>query len=200
MLKSFMFASQPNSASNRPRRLHPLHSTPCHPGSTPCHPHSNPCHPACPACPERSRGERSRRERSERSAFLSLVAPRHSPLALAPITTFLVYPELRRVYPEPRRATLALDSQLTENPATLSPLPATLTSRVNPNPFVCHSYNPSDLPSLLLFNPLCELCALRSWRLPRPSRGVKFAIQKHHSPTAQAAPASRTLFTLFQKR
>jgi hypothetical protein len=140
MLKSFMFASQPNSASNRPRRLHPLHSTPCHPGSTPCHPHSNPCHPACPACPERSRGERSRRERSEGSAFLSLVAPRHSPLALAPVTPFLVYPELRRVYPEPRRATLALDSQLTENPATLSPFPATLTSRVNPNPFVCHSY------------------------------------------------------------
>ena len=36
-------------------------------------------------------------------------------------------------------ATLRDHQQLTENPATLSPFPATLTSRVNHNPFVCHS-------------------------------------------------------------
>src|ERR1700730_18129593 len=37
-------------------------------------------------------------------------------------------------------ATLADSSQPIENPATLSPVFATLTSRVNPKSFVCHSY------------------------------------------------------------
>ena len=103
MLKSFMFASHLTSPSNRPRRLQPLHSNPCHP-------HSNQCHP----------------ERSEGSALPFLVAPRRSLLALAPRNAFL--------------ATLAVTSQRTENPATLSPLRAALTRRVNLNPFVCHSY------------------------------------------------------------
>jgi hypothetical protein len=40
----------------------------------------------------------------------------------------------------PFLATLTDDPQLTENAATLSPVPATLTSRVKHNPFVCHSY------------------------------------------------------------
>jgi hypothetical protein len=40
----------------------------------------------------------------------------------------------------PFPATLADHPQLTENPATLSPVPATLASRVKHNPFVCHSY------------------------------------------------------------
>jgi hypothetical protein len=40
----------------------------------------------------------------------------------------------------PFLATLTDDPQLTENPATLSPVPATLTGRVKHNPFVCHSY------------------------------------------------------------
>jgi hypothetical protein len=39
----------------------------------------------------------------------------------------------------PFPATLAGHPQLTENPATLSPLPATLTSRVKPKSRVCHS-------------------------------------------------------------
>jgi hypothetical protein len=110
MVKSFMFASHPTYPSIRPRPLHSLAS--------------NNCHPACP--------ERSRRERSEGSAFLPLVAHRHSPL----------------VYPEPLTAILLLReeprgdaaSQSAENPATLSPFSATLTRRVKPNPFVCHSY------------------------------------------------------------
>ena len=110
MLKSFMFASQPNHASNRPRRLHPPHSKHAHPDPNRCHPDSNYCHP----------------ELSEGSAFLSPVAHRRSPLALTPLTPFL--------------ATLIVASQLTENPATLSPVLATLTRRVKPNPFVCHSY------------------------------------------------------------
>jgi len=37
-------------------------------------------------------------------------------------------------------ATLTDRSQLTENPATLSPVSATLTDTVDHNPFVCHSY------------------------------------------------------------
>jgi len=37
-------------------------------------------------------------------------------------------------------ATLTDSSQPIENPATLSPVFVTLTSRVNPNPCVCHSY------------------------------------------------------------
>jgi hypothetical protein len=37
-------------------------------------------------------------------------------------------------------AILADSLQLAENPVTLSPFPANLTTRVNPNPFVCHSY------------------------------------------------------------
>jgi hypothetical protein len=44
------------------------------------------------------------------------------------------------VYPEPRRTTLAIPPQTTETKATLSPVFATLTRRVTPNPFVCHSY------------------------------------------------------------
>jgi hypothetical protein len=110
MVKSFMFASQPNHISSRPRPLHPLAS--------------NNCHPACP--------ERSRRERSEGSAFLPLVARRRSQPAFAPVTPFV--------------ATDTAASQLTENPATLSPVFATLTRRVKPNPFVCHSYkkHPGD--------------------------------------------------------
>jgi hypothetical protein len=40
----------------------------------------------------------------------------------------------------PLFATLTRNSQLTEKTATLSPFPATLTSRVKPKSFVCHSY------------------------------------------------------------
>src|SRR5579859_3870208 len=50
----------------------------------------------------------------------------HSPRAAASLSPFL--------------ATLTADLQLTENPATLSPATATLTSRVTHNPCVCHSY------------------------------------------------------------
>ena len=40
----------------------------------------------------------------------------------------------------PLLATLMRHVQITENKATLSPFPATLTSRVEPKSFVCHSY------------------------------------------------------------
>jgi hypothetical protein len=42
--------------------------------------------------------------------------------------------------PTPFPATLAASLQPTEIPATLSPFAATLTGRINHNPFVCHSY------------------------------------------------------------
>jgi len=54
------------------------------------------------------------------------LAAHHSLLATVPATSF--------------PATLTDHSQLTENPSALSPLPATLTSHVKPNPCVCHSY------------------------------------------------------------
>ncbi len=47
----------------------------------------------------------------------------------------------QKLYPASRfPATLAVRPQLTENTTTLSPAFATLTTRVNLNPFVCHSY------------------------------------------------------------
>jgi len=50
----------------------------------------------------------------------------HSSLATAPLTPF--------------PATLSGESQLIENPATLSRVLATLTRHLHLNPFVCHSY------------------------------------------------------------
>ena len=46
---------------------------------------------------------------------------------------------LRPFFLSPLFVTLRDHPQLTENPATLSPFPATLTTHVNHNPFVCHS-------------------------------------------------------------
>jgi hypothetical protein len=60
------------------------------------------------------------------SEYWPPLATSHSPLT----TAFL----------SPLFVTLADHLQLTENPATLSPFPATLTRRVKVNPFVCHSY------------------------------------------------------------
>jgi hypothetical protein len=57
---------------------------------------------------------------------LCSLATRHSQLAAVPVTPFPV--------------TLPDHSQLTENPAALSPLPGTLTSHVKPKSFGCHSY------------------------------------------------------------
>jgi hypothetical protein len=114
MLPSSMFSSPATSPKNRSPRPHPLPS--------------NWRHPACP--------ERSRRERSEGSWLVRPLAP------IAPFEQSLSC-ELSTVK-RPRLsrfvATLTDEPQLTENPATLSPVPATLTSRVKHNPFVCHSY------------------------------------------------------------
>jgi hypothetical protein len=58
--------------------------------------------------------------------FVSCLSIYHPPLATAPLTPFA--------------AALTAPRQLNENSTTLSPLAATLTSHVNHNPFVCHSY------------------------------------------------------------
>ena len=64
--------------------------------------------------------------RSFQRFFASHLAGSHSSLATAPLTPF--------------PATLREKSQLTENPAALSRVVATLTRHVHHNPFVCHSY------------------------------------------------------------
>jgi hypothetical protein len=190
MLKSFMFASQPHHASNLPRRLHPLHSTHCHPHFTHRHPHSNPCLP----------------ERSEGPAFLSRIAPRRSPLALPPVTPFLVYPEPRRATLSPReepRGTVT--SQLTENPATLSPLLATLTRRVKPNPFVCHSYKkhpgvgvphqvfPLSYSSIFSVNSALAVPGVYPGRVG----ALKYPFKSTTVPPLKQKPMPHALFSLF---
>ena len=116
-----MFSSPISSPTNRSAFPRPFHSNQCHP------------------------------ERSEGSAF------RLSPLSALSVSAFsspdvssfnsklsTACPERsRRVnFPSlsPFLATLTDESQPTENSATLSLVVATLTSRVNHNPFVCHSY------------------------------------------------------------
>jgi hypothetical protein len=90
-------------------------------------------------------------ERSEGSAFLFSPIRALSVPALSSSFFPAVACELSTACPERSRrgncpllipfpATLTDPPQLAENPATLSPVPATLTSRVKHNPFVCHSY------------------------------------------------------------
>jgi len=64
-------------------------------------------------------------DRSEEPAFSFL---KYEPLAASLLAVSLL------------TATLTRPPQLTDNTATLSPSFATLANRVNPNPFVCHSY------------------------------------------------------------
>jgi hypothetical protein len=163
MVKSSMFASHLTSPSNRPRRLYPLHSNHCHP------------------------------ERSEGSAFLSLVAPRRSPLALAPLTPFL--------------ATLAAASQLTENPATLSPFAAALRRRVKPNPFVCHSYkkHPGVGVSRHIFPQSCSSIFSVNSALAVPGvcpdrvEALESQFKTTAVPPLQQKPLPHALFSLFPK-
>jgi len=66
----------------------------------------------------------------------------HSERSQGPAFSSLKYepPTAGLLAVSPLAATLTWAPQLTENTATLSPSFATLTSRVNPNSFVCHSY------------------------------------------------------------
>ena len=108
-----MFSSQPTSPTNRSTLPQSFHSNRCHP------------------------------ERSEGSSFCS--APLSALSAYArpspdfyPLSFNLSTVNFPSLSPFP--ATLTADSQLAENSATLSLVVATLTSLVNHNPFVCHSY------------------------------------------------------------
>jgi len=106
-----MFASPAASPTNRSPRFHPLSSNLCHP------------------------------ELCEGSAFRlspprALSVPTFSSPDLCPFNFKLSTVNCL----SPFLATLTDEPQLTENPATLTPVSATLTSRVKVNPFVCHSY------------------------------------------------------------
>jgi hypothetical protein len=110
-----MFSSPAASPTNRSPLRRPSHSNRCHP------------------------------ERSEGSCLVPLapIAPFEQSLLCRRPFLLAVGCELSTVncHPvSPFPATLTANSQLTENSATLSPVSATLTGRVNPNPFVCHSY------------------------------------------------------------
>jgi hypothetical protein len=145
-------------------------------------------------------------ERSEGSAFR--LSPLHalslnafSPSDVCPFNFRLssACPERsRRVnFPPltPFPATLTSHPQLAENTATLSPAVATLTSRINPNPFVCRSYikpwglHPSSqnpVPFCLgprLFwnwhlrrNPGAEVLSFRPIRVGQPILAVLFPV------------------------
>ena len=90
---------------------------------------------------------------------------------------------VRLLFPSPLFATLADHLQLPENPATLSPFPATLTRRVNHNPFACHSYEK---------HPGAGASAL--FVIPREPRNLLLLFQfaTHHSPLATKFPIIRT--------
>jgi len=115
-----MFASPSSSPTNRSPHLLP--------------PSSNLCHP------EHREGSAFRlfppRALSV-PAFCSYPSPFNLVLSLEASNSVgtVNFPSL-----SPFPATLTDRSQLTENPATLSLLSATLTDTVDHNPFVCHSY------------------------------------------------------------
>ena len=112
-----------------------------------------------------------------------LFAHRRSPLALAPVTPFV--------------ATLAAASQLAENSATLSPFAATLTRRVKPNPFVCHSYKkhpgvgvPRHIFPLSCSSILSVISALSALKSPCKSTSL---------PPLEQEPSPRALFSLLSR-
>src|SRR5579859_8127973 len=115
-----MFASPSTSPTNHSPRLRPLHSNCCH--------------------PEHSEGSAFRLSPLRAlsvPAFCSDPSPFNFVLSLEdsdPVGN-VNFPSL-----SPFPATLTDRSQLTENPATLSSVSATLTDTVDHNPFVCHSY------------------------------------------------------------
>jgi hypothetical protein len=111
-----MFSSLSTSPKNRSPRLRPLHSNCCH--------------------PERSEGSQLVRPLAPTAPFAQSLLCRHPFfLTIASDLSTVNFLSL-----SPFLATLTGDSQLTENPATLSPVTATLTSRVKHKSFACHSY------------------------------------------------------------
>jgi hypothetical protein len=103
-----------------------------------------------------------------------------------PVSPFPVYAELRR-------ATLTDHSQLIENAITLSPVLATLTSRVKHNPFVYHSYRKHPRwgytlqPGISSFRNLTTLYSL----LVYPEASRKATISFRIRTSEKRAPNSR---------
>ena len=124
-----MFSSPAASPTNRSRGPRPSHSNRCHPERSEG------------SCLVRPLAPIARFEQSllYRRPFLLAVGCELSTVNCHPLSPF--------------PATLTTDSQLTENSATLSPFAVTLTSRVNHNPFVCHSCrkHPGSHPSRQIF-------------------------------------------------
>jgi hypothetical protein len=94
------------------------------------------------------------------------LATRHSSLATAPLTPF--------------PATLTSHLQPVKNTTTLSPAFATLTRRVKPNSFVCHSYKK---------HPASNLSSQRSCRSSFPPPNF---LPTRHSPLATISFTIRT--------
>src|SRR5579859_388041 len=115
-----MFASPSASPTNRSPHLLP-------PSSNLCHPEHREGSAFRLSLPRALSGPALSSHPSPVKFALSIEAP-------APVGA-VNFPSL-----SPFPAALTDRSQLTENPATLSPVSATLTSRVKLNPFVCHSY------------------------------------------------------------
>ena len=163
-----MVSSPAVSPTNRSPRPHPLHSNQCHPErskgsafrlspyrglsvSASSSPEVRPFNfQLSTTCPERTEGSCLVRPPAPIAPFEQSLLCRR-PLFLAvdcELSTINCHP----LSPVP--ATLAADSQLTENSATLSPMPATLTSRVKDKSFICHSCkkHPGSHPSRQIFS------------------------------------------------
>jgi hypothetical protein len=182
-------------AANPTSPLHPLHSIECHPACT-----------VYPACTERSRSEPrrepSRSERSEGSAFDFSPVSVSASSSLSSSFNFKLStacPEARRrvsfLSLSPFLATLTDSSQPIENPATLSPAFATLTSFVNPNPFVCHSYEkhpgwgyPLIALSAKLFSPLSCYPAPNPFRIRTSAKHARNSCGIRTSKTQDLKP------------
>jgi len=207
-----MFSSPAASPTSRSRGPRPFHSNGCH--------------------PERSEGSAflfspiralsvSAFSSPDVSSFhfkLSAACPKRSRRANSLFNSCPFNFDLstvNRLPVSPFPATLTDDSQLTENSATLSPVPATLTSRVNPNPFVCHSYrkHPGAHPSRQIFSfgnlttncsPLSTISFIirTSAKRARNSRRIRTSKTQHLKPfrmntyrkTGEGAPSRDSLF------
>src|SRR5579859_692908 len=115
----------------------------------------------------------------------------HSERSQGPAFSSLKYepPTAGLLAVSPLAATLTWAPQLTENTATLSPSFATLTSRVNPNSFVCHSYrkHPGVVPLHARID-LSFLAQSLSWQaIPlrlRPFFFLQLRVTGHESLTS----------------
>ena len=146
MVAAFTLSREGSLERFRPRRpLRPRSRLSCHPERS----EGSAFRPRLVLAPRRPLS--CHPERSEGSAFR--VSPLHA-LSVSAFSSSDVCPfnfKLSTACPERSRrvnfrpltpfpATLTSHLQLSENKTTLSPAVATLTSRVKPNPFACHSY------------------------------------------------------------